>query len=122
MNRLQLPLILMAGALLGGLLVGRPAPEPVGAQPPLVSTRWEYAELSSLPKAKTWATPGKTVTANTWEELMKKLGVKGDTHFTALLNRFGSEGWELATHSATAVNSSGVIITNEHWTFKRPTK
>jgi hypothetical protein len=123
MIRSKFVLVFAVGIAVGVLSSRSPLPAPVSAQPAGVkSTHWEYGELSSLPKGKNWSIAGKTVSAASWEELMKKMGIKGDTHFVALLNRIGAEGWELATHSATSINNSGVIVTSEYWTFKRLVK
>jgi hypothetical protein len=123
MNRTSLLVVAVAGIVLIGSWFVRPALTAVEAQPKAQpATQWEYAELSSVGKSKAWSTSGKSLTAPTWPELMKKLGVKGDRPFVALLDRIGSDGWELATHTTASVSSGGVISTSEYWTFKRPVK
>jgi hypothetical protein len=123
MNRTKSLLILAAGMLLGSLVFGRPASAPVSAQPAGAGVaRWEYAELSSLSTGKTWSTPDKTLTVKSWEELLKKVGLKANAPFPALLTYFGGQGWELVSHTATSIVNGGLIQTSETWSFKRPLK
>ena len=100
------------------------------AQPPKVGQKWEYATLeydepiAEVGSRVIWTT-GKKLLGGKSEKfnlecvskLNKDLGGKEETaSIGVLLDRIGTEGWELVAHTRTA----GQRSVTQTWTFKRP--
>jgi hypothetical protein len=105
-------------------------------------TKWEYAELTWQytrllpPKGQAggvgadsvtvkWITADQTIEAKGWDEIGDKIKVPtikdeapAAQRKMRMLNRLGSDGWEMVDHRSTSNN-----INNDygidHWTFKR---
>jgi hypothetical protein len=125
--------------LLAGLAVlvalSAEAPNAIPAPIPVITDRWEYAELQRLDVPQSlgpngdlvpagmllrWATPEDEIIADSWDGFSKKLRTPNrDQKATypadrlRVFNQLGAEGWELAAYTP------GTQAEPRAWTFKR---
>jgi hypothetical protein len=101
-----------------GPLASQPGPGGKGPAAP----KWEYAVLVQTGADLLWQTPTKTISARTWKDLGKELGIAQESNTAYVLTKIGGEGWELVSHAAVATGAQGPVLQTQTWTFKRPVK
>ena len=126
MNKLLM--LTPVGLVAVGILWSATADEPKKADPvkpaeaARADVRWEYATLSTGGRANVHLlSSADDVTAESWSNLAQKLKLtpKGTAYQIAIFDHLGSQGWELVTQTATAVDNRPA---NQSYTFKRRAK